>query len=95
MKQLPILVLKGCPFVGASLYSLRVPSGFGGRAGSDVNMSLIFPQGVLAAIILVRGGAGGGGAKARAKCEPGLLLCLVTNSALLGARLGPKLLEKP
>ena len=42
----------------ASYYSLErvslcwsMPSGFGGRAGSNMNTSHIFPQGVLAAII--------------------------------------------
>ena len=53
MKQFSILVLKGCPCVGASLDSLHVPSGFGGRAGSDMSTSHIFPQGVLAASTLV------------------------------------------
>ena len=39
--------------MGASLDSLHVPSGFGGRAGSDMSTSHIFPQGVLAASTLV------------------------------------------
>ena len=52
--------------MGVSLYSLHVPSRFGGRAGSDVSRSHIFPQGVLAAITLVGGGAGDEGARARA-----------------------------
>ena len=42
--------------MAASLYSLYVPSGFDGRAGFDVNISHIFPQGVLAAITLVGSG---------------------------------------
>lgn len=58
-------VLKKCPYVGASLYNLYVPSGLGGRAGFDVNRSIFFPPGVLAAITLVGGGAGEGVAKAR------------------------------
>ena len=29
-------------YVGASLYSLHVPSGFGGRTGFDVNTSHVF-----------------------------------------------------
>ena len=33
MKQLPILVLKGCLLMGAFLCGLHVPSIFGGRAG--------------------------------------------------------------
>ena len=71
---------------GHILYGLCMPSGFGGRPGSEVGISHVFPQGVLAAITLVRGGDGG--AKARAMPEPGLLLCLVTYNALLGARFG-------
>lgn len=39
--------------MGVSLYSLCVPSGFGGRPGFDVNISHIFAQVVLAAITLV------------------------------------------
>ena len=70
------------------LYGLCMPSGFGGRPGSEVGMSHVFPQGVLAAITLVRGGDGG--AKARAKCELGLLLCSVAITILLVAGSGPK-----
>ena len=33
-----------------------VPSVFGGRAVLDVNISYVFPQGVLAAVTLVGGG---------------------------------------
>ena len=43
MKQLPIPVLKACPCVGASLYSLCVLSGFGGRAGSEVSVGCFSP----------------------------------------------------
>ena len=89
MKQLPILVLKGCACVGTSLYSLCVPSGFVGRAVSDMSMSHIFPQGVLAAITLVGGGAGDRRASARARCEPGLLYCSVANRTFLGVGSGP------
>lgn len=42
MKWLP--TVKGCPYVGVSIYSLHVPSGFGGRAGYDVVTSYVFPQ---------------------------------------------------
>lgn len=75
MEQLPIAVLKGCPCVGVSLCSLHVPSGFGRRAGFDVNKSRIFPQSVLVAIVLVGSGAGDGGAEVRARYELELLLC--------------------
>ena len=42
------------------------------------------PQGVLAATALVGGGAGDGGARAQARCEPELLLCSVVINPLLG-----------
>ena len=86
--------LEGLSSVGAFLHSLHVPSSFDGRAGSDMSTSHIFPQGVLAASILVGGGAGEGGAEARARCEAGLLLCSVAITALLGAGSDPKLLEQ-
>lgn len=38
------------------LYSLHVPSGFGGRYGSDKKIGHVFPQGLLAAILWVVGG---------------------------------------
>ena len=41
-KQLPLVVLKGCPYVGVSLYSLQMSSGFGGRPGYDINTSQVF-----------------------------------------------------
>ena len=50
------------------------------------------PTGVLAAITLVGGGARDGGDKARARCKLELLLFSVTNTPLLWAGLGPKLL---
>ena len=43
MQQLSILVLKGCPCVGASLCSLHVPSGSGERAGSEIIMGHTIP----------------------------------------------------
>lgn len=55
-EQLPIAVLKVCPYVGVSLCSLYVPSGFGGRAEFYMNTSCVFPQGVLEGITLVGGG---------------------------------------
>ena len=47
-----------------------------------MNTSHAFPQGVLAVITLVEGRAGDGGAGARAKCEPGLLLCSLAVTTL-------------
>lgn len=71
--------------MGASLYSLHVPSGFAGRAGSDLSLRHVFLQGVLAALTLVGSGTGDGGARAGARCDSGLLLCLVTITAPLGS----------
>lgn len=42
--------------MGASLFGLCVPSGFGGRTESEVTLGHMFPQGVLAVMTLVRGG---------------------------------------
>lgn len=70
------------------------PSGFGGKAGSDVNTSHIFPQDILAALALVVGGAGDGGAKARPENDSGLFLCSFGSITLLGVGYGPKLLEQ-
>lgn len=47
--------------MGLFLYSLHVLSGFDDRVGSDVNTIHILPQGALAVITLVDGGAGEGG----------------------------------
>ena len=54
----------------------------------------VFLQGVLAAISLVGGTSGDGGSKARARCEPGSLLCSVANTTLFGMGVGPKSLEQ-
>lgn len=62
--------LAGSPWVGVSQYSLCVPRDFRVRPGSEMSMSHVFPQGVLAAITLVGGGTGDREAGARAMCEP-------------------------
>ena len=93
MKSLPIPVLKGYPCVGAPLCSLRVPGGFDVRARSEVSSSHILPQSVLAAITLVGGGARDEGVRARARCEPGLLLCSVVIITLSGGG-GPRVLQQ-
>ena len=54
-----------------------------------MDASCIFPQGVLAAVTLVGGGAGDGGAGASAGYEAGIPLCLVSITALLGVGLTP------
>ena len=70
------------------LYGLCVPRGFGEKAGYDMSTSHIFPQDVLAALTLVRGGAGDRVAKARVRCESGFFLFTVSNSTLLGVEVG-------
>ena len=40
--NLPIVGLKECPCVGASLFRLRVPCSFGGRTASYMNTSCIY-----------------------------------------------------
>ena len=76
------MFLKGSPYVGVSLYSLHVPSHFGGRAGFDINTGHVFPQLALAAVTLVGGGTGEGGARAGARCEPGLHFCSLASTTL-------------
>ena len=94
MKQLPIVVLKGCPYVGVPLCKVCVPSAFGGRAGFDMDASHLFPQGVLAAITLLGGGAGDEGVRGGAWCEAGLSLCSVAITTLSGVGSGPKMLKR-
>lgn len=38
------LVLKSCACMGASLFSLSLPSGFGGRTGSELSRVISFPR---------------------------------------------------
>ena len=52
------MVLEGCPYVRASLYSAAVAHVFGGRAGFGVSTSYILPHDVLAANTLVAGYGG-------------------------------------
>lgn len=69
--------------MGAFLCSLCVPSGFGGRSVSDIIRTHISHEGELAALTLVGGGNGDGGARAGTRCEPRLLLPSLANTALL------------
>ena len=55
--------------MGLFLNSLHVLSGFDDRVGSDVNTIHILPQGALAVITLVGGGAGEGGVGAKVSCR--------------------------
>ena len=77
-----------------SLCNLSKPSGFGGKAGSEVSAGCVFPGGVLAAAALVGGRAEDGVTRARAMCEPGFLLCSVAVTALSRAGSGPKVLKQ-
>lgn len=66
-------------------------SGFGGSTGSDLVMSYIFPQGMLAVITLV-----GHGLKTEGlDPDQGFYsLCSVANTTQLGAKAGCKLLKQ-
>ena len=73
--------------MGVSLCSLYVPSGFCWRAGSEVSLGHKFPQGLLAAITLVGGGARDGGTRVSAGVSMS-----VTVTILLGVLVGPTML---
>lgn len=79
-------IWKVCPCEGTSLECLHVSSGCGGRAQSDVSVTHLFH------LSLLVGGAGNGGARARARYELGILLCSVSITALLEVGSFPKLL---
>ena len=93
MRQFPIKILKECPYVETSLFSLLVFCGFGERVGFDMNTSHIFPI-LLAIIFLVGGEAEEGGARPRIICMPRLLLFSVAIITLSGAWSCPMLLEQ-
>lgn len=76
--------------MGASLFSLRVPGGFGEGAEFDVNTSHVFPYDVPSVLTLVRHGAGAGAAGVRSKCEPRIALCPGAHCPLWAAS-GPAL----
>ena len=94
MKELPIAFLKGYSYVGTFVYRLCVPNAFGGIAGFDMDASHIFPQGVLAAITLIGGGAGAREPRASSGCEAGLPCCSMAITTLLGVGSDPTLLEQ-
>lgn len=56
-KQLTCVILKVCPYVGASLGTLCVLSHFGKRAGFDGNMCTFFAWGMPSATTLIEGGS--------------------------------------
>lgn len=72
--------------------SERVPRGFHGSAGSDVNTDHISPQSTAASIDLAGVGAGVGRARARARasCEPGLLCSVANTTTPLGQGHAPR-----
>ena len=69
------------------------PMPSGGQLGLTWT-SFIFPWGVLLALPLVEGVAGGGGAGAGTRYRAGHPFCSVTLTALLGTESDPKLLEQ-
>lgn len=73
-----------------TLCSPRVPSVFGGRAGSEVSTGHVFPEGVFVGITLMGNGVGDGGAKTRSTCDLELLLYSMVITALLREGSGPK-----
>ena len=68
--------------MGVSLCRLCVSNVFGERAGFDMDANHILPQGVLAAITLIRHVVGVGVSKACVGCEVGLPLCFMAVTAL-------------
>ena len=74
--------------MGALLYSLCVPSVFGGSAEFHMNKSNLFIQCVLAAITLVQDWSGDGWAKARVKYES------LAVQALSESGLDPELMDQ-
>lgn len=59
-----------------------------------MDASYVFPQGVLATIILVGGGAGDGRDRAGLSCEVEIVLCSVAVTAISSVGSDPKLLEQ-
>lgn len=94
MKQLPIVVLNGCSYVGMYLRRLQVPNAFLGRDGFVVDVSHVFLQGILADITLVGSRVGDGEARAYQRCIEGLSLCSVAITTLSGVESAPKSLEQ-
>lgn len=84
MKHSTTPALKECHSVGASLCSLHVPTGFVGRAGSEVSVAHIFPWDLLVIITLMGGETDVGETRDRTRCENGLLFYSVAVSALPG-----------
>ena len=74
MKTVICSSLKGDPLIRSSLFSLHVSSFFGRRSGSELSMS---HAGCAGGYHLAGSMAGDGGAKTRARCEPGILLTSV------------------
>ena len=72
LKYLPLVISKGWSYVVVFLYRLHVPKAFGGKTGFDVDTVYLFPESVLAALILVGDRTGDGSARADVWCEAGL-----------------------
>ena len=76
--------LKGASLCGNIPVQSVCASGCDGRAGCEGSTGCVFPWRVVATA-LVEGTARIGGAEARARCEPELLLCSATVTARSGA----------
>lgn len=77
-----------CFYVGGSLCRLSGSSVFGVGAGFGMDANHIFPRGVLAIILLIRGVAGVT-SRACAGCKAGLPLCSIAVTTLSGAGSAP------
>ena len=85
MKQLSIVVLKGCSYETVSLYRLCVPNVFSERAGSAVEPSSVLPQSVPVTIALVGGGGlETGEAGAGSRGTVGIALCSLARHCPVG-----------
>ena len=97
MKHLSILILKeseeSACISCVPLQSLYA-QGFGGRPWSERSMSQVLPQCGMAAITVVGARAGDWGDKARARCEPEVLLHSATNTASPEGGTGPQVPEQ-
>ena len=95
MKELPVVILKGCRYVEAPHYNLHLLNGFGETAEFDENKKFRISSGCAGSYFTLRGdGAGDEGTRDRAKCELRLSLSSVVIIDLEGVELRSRLLEK-
>lgn len=82
---MPTLVLKGCFYVGASVYSLPESNIFGVRAVFSMDACRVFPRCVLAIVPSMGTVTGVVVTRAYTKCPEGPPLPSVVATVLLGA----------